>query len=436
MKTFYGTLKIESGKCPADCSACIEVCAKERGMARIRSIPAPQAGLHGVSTCIQCAEPKCIEVCPTGAIKKSEIDGVVRIDEEECVECDLCTNECPYGGMFFDLKKKKAVKCDTCDGKPRCVEACSYGLLSFIESRPIYEHLGKDLLAPGVLTCPGCAAELALRIILRILGREAIYFRCPGCAAPMLSSRELDAAAALVPAVGCLFTDVASVMTGVKRYYLQKGKDITTVAFVGDGATADIGFQALSAAAERGENIIWICYDNEAYMNTGMQRSSTTPFKSSTTTTPVGKISRGKEQVPKNMPLLIAAHGVPYMATATIAYLEDFIQKLIKAKAVKDGLVYIHLLCPCPTGWRAPTEEMVELSRMAVETNYFPLWEAEKGRIRLTYQPKKPKPVREFLKMMGRFSHLNEQEIDIFQEVVNRRFATIETLSKLLVPLA
>jgi len=229
----------------------------------------------------------------------------------------------------------------------------------------------------------------------------------------------------------CLMTNVPSVMTGVKRYFQKKGKDVTCVAFVGDGATADIGFQPLSGAAERGENLIYVCYDNEGYMNTGIQRSSTTPYGGWTTTTPATGKGRGKQRTAKNIPLIMAAHGIPYVATASPGDLEDFARKLVKAKAVKDGLSYIHLFSPCPTGWRASPDRVIDICRMAVETNYFPLWEMEKGEYRLTRRVKKPKPIQEFTKLMGRFSHLQERDYEELQKIVDSRLKVIEGLVRI-----
>jgi pyruvate/2-oxoacid:ferredoxin oxidoreductase beta subunit len=165
-------------------------------------------------------------------------------------------------------------------------------------------------------------------------------------------------------------------------------------------------------------------------MNTGIQRSGTSPLHGWTTTTPVGKEGKGKGRQGKYMPLIMASHGIPYVATASVAYLEDYARKLKKAMAVKDGLSYIHLLTPCPTGWRSPTDSGIELSRMAVETNYFPLWEAENGEYRFTYKPKKIRPVQEFTKMMGRFSHLTDVELQEFQRQVDKRMAFLSYLNE------
>jgi phenylglyoxylate dehydrogenase beta subunit len=435
MTGFYERLKIEYGACPPACSACVEACAKERGNgALMKLVDVGDIGFQNVNTCIQCGQPVCIKVCPTGAIYKSESDGVVRIEGEKCVGCGLCTLECPYGGIYFDASRGRAFKCDTCDGKFKCVEACKYGVLSVIRNRETYAYLNEDdPVTPGDNCCIGCGAELGVRFVLKVLtklNKEVILFGAPGCAGVVTNAMGTKATTK-IPNFFCLMTNIAPIMTGVKRYYRKMGRDVTTVAFVGDGATADVGFQTLSGAAERGENIIYICYDNEAYMATGIQRSGTTPFKAWTFTTPVGQKRRGKEQISKYIPLLMALHGIAYTATANLAYLDDFARKLAKASKVKDGMSYIHLFSPCPTGWRAAPENVVQISRMAVETNYFPLWEAERRKFRLTYEVAQPKPIQEFTRLMDRFSHLRKEELDELQESVNSRFAFIKNLTEI-----
>lgn len=433
MGGFYDHLRIEPDRCPDGCSACEQACALERGdysSGRIQAVHIDAVGFHGLVTCIQCSKPLCANVCPSGAINKSEKDGVVRINEDKCIGCGMCTLECPYGGVYLDAAKGKAFKCDTCDGKPKCLEACEHDVLSFAKSRAVYSYLHEDIVTSGNTFCLGCAADLGFRFMMRVLGRDCIVFGAPGCAGTvtggMMMMMPTKAAAAF-----CLMTNVPSVMTGVKRYFQKKGKDVTCVAFVGDGATADIGFQPLSGAAERGENLIYVCYDNEGYMNTGIQRSSTTPYGGWTTTTPATGKGRGKQRTAKNIPLIMAAHGIPYVATASPGDLEDFARKLVKAKAVKDGLSYIHLFSPCPTGWRASPDRVIDICRMAVETNYFPLWEMEKGEYRLTRRVKKPKPIQEFTKLMGRFSHLQERDYEELQKIVDSRLKVIEGLVRI-----
>jgi pyruvate/2-oxoacid:ferredoxin oxidoreductase beta subunit len=227
----------------------------------------------------------------------------------------------------------------------------------------------------------------------------------------------------------CLLTNAAAMMTGASRYYRKVGKEVKLVAFIGDGATGDAGFQALSGAAERQENLIYICYDNEAYMLTGIQRSGATPSGAWTTTTPVGQMRHGTEQISKYLPLLLAFHGIPYVATAAVSDLEDYFQKLEKAMKVKDGMAYIHLFSPCMVGWRAPMDKGIEISELAVETNYFPLWEAERGKFRLNKEVKNPKPISEFTKSMRRFSHLKSEDMEALQEAANARLHLIKALA-------
>ncbi|MBI4330215.1 MAG: NADH-dependent phenylglyoxylate [Chloroflexi bacterium] len=279
-----------------------------------------------------------------------------------------------------------------------------------------------DIMGHGTSMCMGCGGELALRTAIRVFGENTILFGAPGCAA-------LGVYECYVPTGTCLLTNVAPMMEGVKRYHRQLKRDVEVVAFVGDGATADAGFQSLSGAAERGEKLVYICYDNEAYMNTGIQRSGTTPRGAWTTTTPVGELGRGKKQSGKNMPLIMAMHGIPFVATASVAYMEDYVRKLEKARALREGMAYIHVLAPCPTGWRAGTGTAIEISRLAVETNYFPLWEFQKGVFALTHQVPNPKPVQRFTRTQARFAHMTPEDLDALQKTVDERVAFIKKLA-------
>jgi pyruvate/2-oxoacid:ferredoxin oxidoreductase beta subunit len=265
----------------------------------------------------------------------------------------------------------------------------------------------------------------------KVLGDNVVFFGTPGCCSRITQGIGLKASSR-VPCYFSLMTNPASNAAGAKRIYNRNGQDINVVALIGDGATADVGFAGLSGAAERGENIIYICIDNEAYMATGIQKSGTTPLSAWTFTSPVGKNRAGRQQgSSKYMPLIMAAHGIPYVATATGSNLEDYAKKLQKAKQVKDGLVYIHYFSPCYTGWRAAEDSSPEICRMAVETNYFPLWEYERGEYRFTYLPKNPLPIQEFTKIMGRFRHLKEPDIKEFQKMVDTRYKLIESLTKI-----
>lgn len=289
----------------------------------------------------------------------------------------------------------------------------------------------EEQYAGGLSWCAGCPLELTARFVPKVLGKDILLVGCPCCAAPILYGQNIGTWHRL-SYYSTLMTGVASSATGIARYYHKIGDDTTIVCFTGDGCAADIGFQPLSGAAERNENFIYICYDNEGYMNTGVQRSSTTPRGATTTTTPIGVASRGKPTVPKNVPLLMAMHQTAYVATATPRHLEDFAKKLIKAKEKKnEGFVYIHVFCPCPVGWRIESNLSLQVCHMAVRTNYFPLWEAEAGKFRLTHEVANPKPIQELTKLMRKFDHLKEADIDNFQHLVNERYAFIKGLCEL-----
>lgn len=435
MPTAYDVLNIEFNKCPADCRRCEEACAREKGeniidLSRIKPVHAAGVNFHGALTCIQCGQPRCQQVCPAGAIEKSTDDGIVRIDESRCVGCGLCTLACPYGGIYYNSRTEKAFKCDQCDGNPQCIEACPYKVITHVQNSPVLGYLqSEDVVTSGTGACRGCPAELALRFTLRVFGKNTILFTAPGCVITFLLGFGTQAQINLAQ-YPCLMTNVAAIMTGVYRYYRSIGRDdINLVSFVGDGATVDIGLQPLSGAAERGERIIYICYDNEGYMNTGVQRSSSTPLGVRTTTTPAGKATHGKQQNQKYMPLIMLNHGISYVATATMAYPDDYALKLTKAKEVRNGMSYIHLFSPCPTGWGLDEDKGLDAARLAVETNHFPLWEAEDGKVRLTFEVAKPRPVQEYTSLLGKYSHLSEADLEIVQQSVNARYKMIETLA-------
>lgn len=295
-------------------------------------------------------------------------------------------------------------------------------------SRVFEYYRDEDQFAGGMSLCTGCPMELTLRIMSKVLGREIMILTCPSCAISILEGQETGAWHRL-SYYACLMTGVASSATGLVRYYRKIGKDVTVVCFTGDGCAADVGFQPLSGAAERNEKFIYITYDNEGYMNTGVQRSSTSPLGAVTTTTPYGVAREGKETSAKDLALIMAMHRIPYVATATLSHLEDFAKKLLKAKEKKnEGFVYIHVFSPCPPGWRIEDDSAIQVCRMAVRTNYFPLWEAENGKFRFTHKTDNPKPIQEFTRLMGRFSHLKEEDLAKLQQLVNERFDLIKSL--------
>jgi len=275
----------------------------------------------------------------------------------------------------------------------------------------------EELLAPGHRGCAGCGATLGVRLALKVLGKNTIAVSATGCLEVITTP--YPETAWEIPWIHVAFENAAAVASGVERALKAKGKkDINVVAFAGDGGTADIGLQALSGAMERGHNIIYICYDNEAYMNTGIQRSGATPYGASTTTSPPGKKSFGEDRPKKNMPFIMAAHGVPYVATASISYPEDFMKKVKKAKET-EGPAYIHLHQPCTTGWGFDPSQTIEVGRLAVETGAWLLYEIEEGEFRITYRPIQRKPVAEYLDVQRRFKHLKEQEKAKIQEYID-----------------
>ncbi|MBL7125549.1 MAG: pyruvate ferredoxin oxidoreductase, partial [Dehalococcoidales bacterium] len=245
----------------------------------------------------------------------------------------------------------------------------------------------KENFAPGHRACIGCGEALAVRLACKALGQNVIIANATGCIE--IISSQLPYTSWRVPWIHTLFENTAAVASGIEsglKIQMKKGRmaqqEIRIVAMAGDGATSDIGLQALSGAMERGHNFLYICFDNEAYMNTGVQRSSATPYGASTTTSPAGKVSIGQVTWKKNMPAIAAAHDIPYVATACPSYPFDLMAKVAKGAAAL-GPAYIHILSPCPTGWRFATDLPIKIGRLAVETGIFPLYEVENGTYRL-----------------------------------------------------
>ncbi|GFE56317.1 thiamine pyrophosphate-dependent enzyme [Geobacter sp. AOG1] len=289
-------------------------------------------------------------------------------------------------------------------------------------------YQNEDQFSGGVAWCSGCALELNARFISRVLGKDAMFVGTPSCSAPVLNAANTGAWHKHSH-YACTMTGVASSATGLTRFYQKSGQDATVVCFTGDGCAMDVGFQPLSGAAERNEKMIYICYDNEGYMNTGVQRSSGTPLGAATSTTQIGPQSKGKSTGSKNMPMVMAMHDVPYVATATLSHLEDFAKKLMKAKEMsKEGFAYIHVFCPCNVGWKMSTDSSIEVCRTAVRTNYFPLWEAEHGVFRLTNKVNQQKPVGELTKMLGKFKHLDQGQLASLQQQVDKRYSIVTAL--------
>lgn len=297
---------------------------------------------------------------------------------------------------------------------------------------PVLDHLKhEDPFSKGVAFCPGCGLELLIRLIPKVLGNDIVITGTPSCSAPVLLGQN-NASWHKLSYFGTLMTGAAANATGLVRYYKKAGIDNTVVCFNGDGTAADIGFGNLSGAAERNEPFIYICYDNEGYMNTGIQKSATTPYGATTTTTPLGSIHKGKNLRRMNLALKMAMSKIPYAATATLSDLDDLCKKLIKAKEAKErGFAFLHVFAPCPTGWGSDPANTIEICRRAVKTNYFPLWEAHNGKIRMTKAVKKPKPITEYTKLIKKFNHLTEDDIEILQEDIEYEICTLGGLSVL-----
>jgi len=279
---------------------------------------------------------------------------------------------------------------------------------------------------PGHRACQGCAEALAVRLVMKALGRDTIVAMATGCME--IVSSPLPTTAWMVPWIHVAFENASAVGSGCEagmKALMRKGalpkKKINFVAMGGDGATADIGMGQISGAMERGHDMIYICYDNEAYMNTGIQRSSSTPYGASTTTSPAGKYSIGQHTQKKNLPQIAVAHNIPYVATACPSFPFDLMEKVKKASSIQ-GPAYIHILSVCPTGWRIPIDEGIRYGRLAVDTGVFPLYEVVGGLYQMTYKPYQLRPVKDYLKGQGRFRHLTDKETGVIQDRVTKEY--------------
>ena len=284
----------------------------------------------------------------------------------------------------------------------------------------------KEYFAPGHRGCQGCGPALAFRHMLKALGPRTILANATGCSEIISSPYPLTSWR--IPWIHVAFENAAAVASGIESAYkamMRKGKipeeRVNFVGMAGDGGTGDIGLQALSGALERGHDMIYVCYDNEAYMNTGIQRSGLTPFGASTTTSPAGKFSKGQPTWKKDMPAIAAAHHIPYVATACASYPLDLYEKFAKA-AGSEGPKYIHILAPCPTGWRCGSDLTVELGRAAVESGIFNLYEIENGKKKLSLKVPQRRPVADYIKPQGRFRHLKEDDIAYIQKKVDEDY--------------
>ena len=279
----------------------------------------------------------------------------------------------------------------------------------------------EELMLSGHLACPGCGGSLSMRLALKALGEETIVV-IPACCWSIIAG-PFPYSSLKVPLMHTAFETGGSVAAGIKAGLEVQGDTETTVlTWAGDGGTFDIGLQALSAAVERNEDFIYACYDNEAYMNTGIQRSSATPWGAWTTTTPV---RQPKDTPKKDIVAIMAAHKIPYIATASVAYPEDMVRKAKRAKETR-GTKFMHVWAPCPTGWKSRPEDTVKLARMAVQSGIFPLFEIENGETyKMSIKISEKKPITDYLRLQGRFRHLKDDDIKVMQEEVDRKWSAL-----------
>jgi pyruvate ferredoxin oxidoreductase beta subunit len=285
-------------------------------------------------------------------------------------------------------------------------------------------------LAPGHRACIGCGEVLAMRLAAKAFNKNTIVVNATGCMEIIASQVPYNSWR--LPWIHTLFENAAAVASGIEsaiKVLSRKNRipeeEIHVVALGGDGATVDIGIQALSGAFERGHNITYICFDNEAYMNTGIQRSSATPFGASTTTSPAGKKSIGQSTWKKDTPSIMVAHNIPYVATACPSYPFDLMEKIEKALST-NGPSYIHIFSVCPTGWRTKSDLAIRLGRLAVETGVFPLYEVENGVYKMNKIETELKPLSLYTKPQGRFKHLNDDQLSAIEARIHSEYEALK----------
>jgi len=290
--------------------------------------------------------------------------------------------------------------------------------------------MNKHLLSPGHTACAGCGQALAARLVIDASGPNTIVANNTGCL-EVFSTRYPESAWE-IPWIHSLFENAAAVASGVEAalIYLGKKDGINVIAQAGDGGTADIGLQALSGMWERGHDILYVCYDNEAYENTGIQRSGLTPYATNTTTTPPGTKSIGNPRPKKPMPEIALAHGIPYVATCSVGFIQDLQRKVKKAHSIK-GPKYIQIHVPCPLGWRHEASLTIQVGKLAVETGLYPLIEYENG-VLVSQRKITPRPVQEYLKAQGRFKHLlgNPEQLKMIQEIADNNIKKYNLLNQ------
>ena len=296
--------------------------------------------------------------------------------------------------------------------------------------RTVWDIPRPEQFAPGHNMCQGCAAALIMRMLMKVVGKDAIVAMGTGCVE--VTTTPFPYTAWRNPWLHLAFENTAAAASGIeaalkalrRKYGVYKDRKVKVVAIAGDGGTFDIGLQALSGMMERGHDVMYVVYDNEAYMNTGIQRSSATPLGAWTTTTPVGKRLKGEQRPKKDIIGIALAHRIPYIATANPAYPTDMMEKFRKAYET-EGPSLVHVLSPCTPGWRIRNEHSIHVARLAVQTGMWIQLEIVNGKPRVTVKVPRRKPVREYLRLQGRFRHLTEEDIKRIQEYVDRQVEEI-----------
>ncbi|MCD6229674.1 MAG: pyruvate synthase subunit beta [Candidatus Diapherotrites archaeon] len=286
----------------------------------------------------------------------------------------------------------------------------------------------KEFYAPGHRTCAGCGPAVAVRHILDAFGKNTIITNSTGCIE--VTGSPYPQTSWRLPYLHANFENAPSIACGVVEALRQQGKeDVKVLSLGGDGGTVDIGFGALSGAFERRHNFTYICYDNESYANTGVQCSGSTPFAAWSSTSPVGKVKQGKDRWKKNTAFIMAMHGADYVATASIADPDD-LKKKIKKGLEYDGSKYIHVLTPCPIGWKFDSQKTIEYARLAVNSGMWALFEIDQGEFRITEKPKDLGNIGEYIKGQGRFKHVTASQLKEMQSHVKKSWKELEKLEK------
>ncbi len=370
-----------------------------------------------VRTCREVAGPACYDFTDRGFTMKVDTPYGEALQLTDCVSCGRCVTDCPTGALTFNQRELLSFNLDEsrCIMCSECVNSCPVGAIKqtnhFEDARAKWlELVAKgSMLAGGHRMCAGCGAPVVVRQVLMGTDDPVVVSAATGC---------LEVSTTIYPYtswkssyIHSAFENAAASLSGVEtafRALKKKGEieeNVKFIAFGGDGGTYDIGLQALSGAMERGHAMLYVCYDNGAYMNTGFQRSGATPLGAWTTTSPVGREQAGKLQNRKNLTDILVAHGIRYVAQASPHDPRDLVRKAAKALAF-DGPTFLNVLAPCPRGWRSETADSIDMAREAVNTCYWPLFEVEDGEYRLTYRPQVKQPLIPWLKRQGRFAHL------------------------------